>query len=43
MMYTETELPYGNPFLRARIPSKSMSSILNTEETKGLGNRGGLS
>jgi len=36
--YTEIELPYGNSFLKARVPTKNLSFVLNTKYIKGLEN-----
>jgi len=37
-MHTEIEFPYGNSLLKARIPTKNLTCILNTEDVKGLEN-----
>ena len=37
-MDTEIILPYGNSFLKAKIPTKNLSFILNTKDIKGLEN-----
>ena len=34
--HTEIELPYGDSFLKARIPTKNLSYILNSKYVKGL-------
>jgi len=34
--YTEVELPYGDSFLKARVPTKNLSYILNSKYIKGL-------
>ncbi len=36
MKYTEIELPYGSSFLKARIPTKNITFVLNTKYIKGL-------
>jgi len=36
--YTEIELPYGNSFLKARVPTKNLSFVLNPKYIKGLEN-----
>ena len=38
MTYTEIELPYGDSFLKARIPTKNLSYVLNTKYIKSLDN-----
>lgn len=38
MKYTEIELPYGDSFLKARIPTKNITFVLNTKHVKGLEN-----
>ena len=38
MKYTEIELPYGNSFLKARVPTKNLAFVLNTKYIKGLEN-----
>lgn len=38
MMYTEVELPYGSSFLKARILTNNIVSILTTKDVKGLEN-----
>jgi nickel-dependent lactate racemase len=38
MTYTEVELPYGDSFLKAKIPTKNLSYVLNTKYIKGLEN-----
>jgi len=40
MQYTEIELPYGSSFLKARIPTKNITFVLNTKYIKGLENEG---
>ena len=40
MTHTEIELPYGDSFLKARIPNKNLAFVLNTKYIKGLGNEG---
>ena len=40
MMNTEINLPYGNSFLKARIPTKNIAFILGTKGIKGLENEG---
>ena len=40
MKYTEIELPYGSSFLKARIPTKNITFVLNTKYIKGLENEG---
>ena len=40
MTYTEIELPYGDSFLKARIPTKNLAFVLNTKYIKGLENEG---
>ncbi len=37
-MDTEINLPYGDSFLKARIPTKNITSILRTKDIKGLDN-----
>ena len=37
MMDTEIMLPYGDSFLKTRIPTKNITSILSTKDIKGLG------
>ena len=37
-MDTEISLPYGDSFLKARIPTKNITSILRTKDIKGLEN-----
>ena len=37
-MYTEIEFLYGNSLLKARIPVKNLTCILNTQNVKGLEN-----
>lgn len=38
MTYTEIELPYGDSFLKAKIPTKHLSYVLNSKYIKGLEN-----
>ena len=38
MMDTEINLPYGDSFLKARIPTKNITSILRMKDIKGLEN-----
>jgi len=38
MTYTEIELPYGVSFLKAKIPTKNLSYVLNSKYIKGLDN-----
>ena len=38
MKSTEITLPYGDSFLKARIPSKNLAFILTTKDIKGLAN-----
>jgi nickel-dependent lactate racemase len=38
MRDTEIELPYGNSFLKARIPAKNLAFILNPQDVQGLTN-----
>lgn len=38
MIYTEIELPYGDSFLKARIPTKNLAFVLNTKFIEGLKN-----
>ena len=38
MKYEELELPYGDAFIKARIPAKNIKRILNTRHVKGLAN-----
>ena len=38
MMDTEIMLPYGDSFLKTRIPTKNITSILSTKDIKGLEN-----
>ena len=38
MMNTEINLPYGDSFLKARIPTKNIAFILGTKDIKGLEN-----
>jgi len=38
MNYTEIELPYGNSFLTAKVPTKNLAFVLNTKHVKGLEN-----
>ncbi|MFQ6122606.1 MAG: nickel-dependent lactate racemase [Dehalococcoidales bacterium] len=38
MEYTEIELPYGESFLKARIPTRNLAFILSTKHVKGLEN-----
>jgi len=40
MTHTEIELPYGDSFLKARIPNKNLAFVLNTKYIKGLENEG---
>lgn len=37
-MYTEIKLPYGNSFLKAKIPTKNIVCILYTQDVKGIEN-----
>ena len=38
MKYTGIQLPYGNSFLKARVPTKNLAFVLNTKYIKGLEN-----
>jgi len=38
MTYTEIELPYGDSFLKTKIPTKHLSYVLNSKYIKGLAN-----
>ena len=38
MKYTEIELPYGDSFLKARIPTQNLAFVLNTKFIEGLKN-----
>ena len=39
--YTEVELPYGDSFLKAKVPTKNLSYILNSRYIKGLEDEAG--
>jgi nickel-dependent lactate racemase len=36
--YTEIELPYGDSFLKAKVPTKNLTTILTTKDIRGLEN-----
>ena len=38
MTYTEVEFPYGKSFLKAKIPTRNITSILSTKDVTGLRN-----